>query len=164
MLIPTLVMAVLAAASVFIGYRRGEGQHLAGLRAALDTLVWILPLLVFSFVVAGMIQVLVPRELLSRWIGQESGFRGIMVGTLAGGLMPGGPYVSLPLAAGMLRAGASAGTMVAFLTGWSLIAAARLPMEVGIMGWRFALIRLASTFFFPPIAGLVAQGLLKSGL
>jgi hypothetical protein len=25
------------------------------------------------------------------------------------------------------------------------------------MGWKFTLIRLASTFFFPPIAGLIAH-------
>jgi hypothetical protein len=49
------------------------------------------------------------------------------------------------------------GTMVAFLTGWSLWAVGRLPMEVGILGWKFALVRLASTFFFPPIAGWIAQ-------
>jgi hypothetical protein len=47
--------------------------------------------------------------------------------------------------------------MVAFLTGWSLVAVSRLPMEVGILGWKFTLIRIASTFFFPPIAGLIAQ-------
>ncbi|RLA91982.1 MAG: permease, partial [Deltaproteobacteria bacterium] len=35
----------------------------------------------------------------------------------------------------------------------------RLPMEVGIMGWKFTLIRVASTFFFPPLAGLMAQAL-----
>jgi len=49
--------------------------------------------------------------------------------------------------------------MVAFLTSWSLIAIPRLPMEVGILGWRVALIRLACTFFFAPIAGLIAQAL-----
>jgi hypothetical protein len=47
--------------------------------------------------------------------------------------------------------------MVAFLTGWSLWAFGRLPMEVGILGWKLTLIRFASTFFFPPIAGWVAQ-------
>jgi len=30
-------------------------------------------------------------------------------------------------------------------------------MEVGVMGWEFTLIRLACTFFFPPIAGLIAN-------
>jgi len=58
---------------------------------------------------------------------------------------------------GLLRTGASVGTMVAFLTGWSLWAVTRLPMEVGILGWKFTIIRIASTFFFPPIAGLIAQ-------
>ena len=47
--------------------------------------------------------------------------------------------------------------MVAFLTGWSLWAVGRIPMEVGIMGWKFTVIRLASTLIFPPIAGLLAQ-------
>ncbi|MFQ5870056.1 MAG: permease, partial [Candidatus Zixiibacteriota bacterium] len=100
-----------------------------------------------------------PEELLSRWVGKESGLRGILIGTLAGGLTPGGPFVSLPVAAGFLRAGASIGTMVAFLTGWSLWAVSRLPMEVGIMGWKFTVVRLATTFFFPPIAGLIANRL-----
>ena len=104
-----------------------------------------------------MVQALIPQELLSKWVGAESGMRGILIGTVAGALAPGGPYVSLPVAAGLLQAGAGVATMVAFLTGWSLWAVSRLPMEVGIMGWRFALIRIASTFFFPPIAGLIAQ-------
>jgi len=119
--------------------------------------VQILPLLAFAFIVAGMVQVLIPRELLSEWVGAESGMRGILIGTVAGALAPGGPYVSFPIAAGLLRSGASVGTMVAFLTGWSLWAVSRLPMEVGILGWKFTLIHIASTFFFPPIAGWIAQ-------
>ena len=157
MVIPTVVMAIIAVILVIIGYSKGEGQHVTGLKSALKMTTDILPLLVFAFIVAGMIKVLLPQELMSRWVGEESGFRGILIGTVAGGLMPGGPYVSLPLAAGLLRAGAGLGTMVAFLTAWSLWAVARMPMELGIMGWRFTLVRLACTFFFPPIAGFLAQ-------
>ena len=159
MLIPTIIMAVLALVLLYVGYQKGEGQHVTGLKSALDMIIEILPLLVFALVIAGMVRVLLPQELLSKWVGQESGFRGILIGTVAGGLAPGGPYVSLPVAAGLLRAGASVGTMVAFLTGWSLWAVSRLPMEVGIMGWRFTVIRFACTFFFPPIAGLIANRL-----
>lgn len=157
MLMPTIVMGALAIALLLIGYYRGQGQHIVGVKSALNMTVEILPLLVFAFVVAGMVQVLLPRELLSKWVGVESGMRGIIIGAVAGGLSPGGPFVNLPLAAALLRSGASVGTMVAFLTGWSLWAVSRLPMEVGILGWKFTLIRIASTCFFPPIAGLVAQ-------
>ena len=157
MLIPTFIMGVVAIILVFIGYYRGAGEHILGLKSAMEMTVQILPLVILAFIVAGMVQILIPQELLSKWIGRESGIRGILIGTVAGGLAPGGPYVSLPIAAGLLRSGASMGTMVAFLTGWSLWAVSRLPLEVGIMGWRFALIRIVSTFFFPPIAGLIAN-------
>jgi uncharacterized membrane protein YraQ (UPF0718 family) len=156
-------MGVLAAVLLIAGYARGEGQHLEGMRSALGMTVSVLPLLLFAFVVAGMVQTLVSAETISRWVGAESGMRGIVIGTIAGGLAPGGPYVSLPVAAGLVRSGAGTGTMVAFLTAWSLWAVARLPMEVGVLGWRLTLARIVSTFFFPPIAGLIAQFLFDHG-
>jgi uncharacterized membrane protein YraQ (UPF0718 family) len=157
MLIPTVVMGVLAIALLVIGYSKGGGEHIAGLKVGLNMTWQIIPLLVFAFVVAGMVQVLVPQELLNKWIGAESGFRGIVIGSIAGGLSPGGPYVSLPIAGGLLQAGAGVGTMVAYLTGWSLYAVGRLPMEVGILGWKLTVARLISTLIFPPLAGLIAN-------
>jgi len=159
MLIPTIIMGVLAVVLLFIGYYRGGGEHILGLKAAGTLLIQIIPLLILAFIVAGMVQTLIPTEIISKWIGQESGFRGILIGTVVGGIAPGGPFVALPIAAGFLRTGASVGTMVAFITSWSLWAVSRLPMEIGIMGWQFTLIRLACTFFFPPIAGLIANAL-----
>jgi len=157
MIIPTLVMGLLALALLLVGYSRGEGQHIAGAKTALTMTVTVLPLLLFAFIVAGMVQALVPAQAISRWIGAESGYRGILFGSIAGGLAPGGPYVSMPIAAALVKSGASTGTVVAFMTGWSLWAVARLPMEVGILGWRLMLARLASTLVFPPLAGFIAQ-------
>jgi len=147
--LPTAVMALLSLLALAFAYRRGDGSHLQGLHHALRLALQVLPLLVFAFLLAGMVQVLIPRETISRWVGAESSWRGILLGCIAGGLAPGGPYVSLPLAMALLRAGASVGTMVAFLTAWSLWAVSRLPMEIGILGWQFTLIRLACTFSFP---------------
>ena len=157
MLIPTIIMGIIAIVFLFIGYQKGGGEHILGLKSAGNLLLQIAPLLIFAFIVAGMVQYLVPTEMMSRWVGTESGFRGILIGTAIGGFMPGGPYVCLPIAAGLLRMGAGVGTMVALLTSWSLWAISRMPMEIGIMGWKFTLIRLACTFFFPPIAGLIAN-------
>jgi len=159
MLIPTIIMGVLAIALLYIGYQKGGGEHIVGLKSASNLLVQIIPLLIFAFIVAGMIPTLIPHEIISRWVGVESGFRGLLIGSALGGLMPGGPFVSMPIAAGLLRTGASIGTMVAFITAWSLLAVSRLPLEIGLMGWKFALIRLACVFFFPPIAGLIANSL-----
>jgi len=157
MLIPTIIMGVIAIALLYIGHQRGGGEHFVGLKSAGNLLLQITPLLILAFIVAGMVQVLVPHEIISRWVGMESGFRGILIGSAIGGILPGGPFVSMPIVAGLLRTGASIGTMVALLTAWSLLAFTRLPMEVGLLGWKFTFIRLACVFFFPPIAGFIAN-------
>jgi len=159
MLVPTVIMAIIAIVLVYIGFQRGDGSHQAGLNTAYRMTLQILPLLIFAFIIAGMIQVLLPKEFLSKWVGTESGFRGILIGSFAGALAPGGPYVSLPLVAGLLKAGAGVPTMIAFLTGWSLWAFNRIPMEVGILGWKFVVFRFISVLIFPPLAGLIAQWL-----
>jgi uncharacterized membrane protein YraQ (UPF0718 family) len=93
-----------------------------------------LPILCLAIIAAGAIQNLISSELITRWIGAESGLRGIFIGTAIGACTPGGPYVSMPIAAGLLRTGAGVGTIVAFMTAWSLIEFSRLTMEVGLMG------------------------------
>ncbi len=157
MLVATIVMGAVALVLLYLGYRRGDGAHIEGIKVTLGMMLEILPLLFFAFLVAGMAQVLIPQELISRLVGSESGWRGIIIGAVAGSLAPGGPYVSLPIAAGLLKAGANVGTAVAFLAGWSLWSIPRVPMEVGILGWKFTVVRLLSTFVFPVLAGFVAQ-------
>lgn len=159
MMIPTIVMGLVAIILLFIAYNRGEAQ--SGLRLSFSMILKVLPILVFSFIVAGMIQVLVPMKVVAQWIGEEAGFRGILIGSIAGGFAPGAPYFGLPIVAAFLKSGAGIGTMVAFFTGWTLLAFGRIPLEVGIVGWKFALIRFSCTFFFPPIAGLLAHNLVK---
>jgi uncharacterized membrane protein YraQ (UPF0718 family) len=159
MLLPTIIMGTLALVFLSVGIYRGEGEHVEGLRSALRMIVQVLPLILCAFFIAGMVQALIPRESIARWVGAESGLRGILIGSLAGGLAPGGPMVSLPIVAGLLTHGAGVGTLVAFLTGWSLYGFNRLPMEFGILGWKMTLIRFACVAVFPPLAGLIAQAL-----
>jgi uncharacterized membrane protein YraQ (UPF0718 family) len=163
MLIPTIIMAAIAIILLYIGYIRGQGQHVMGLKSAW-TMTWqVLPLLIFAFIAAGMIQVLIPEEIVTKWVGGQSGWRGILIGCVAGGLTPGGPYVSLPIVAGLAQAGAAIPTLVAYLTAWSIYAVARLPMEVGLMGPRFVFVRLCTSFLLPPLAGWITMLLFPKG-
>jgi len=157
MLIPTIIMVVIAIALLIVAYQKGGGEHILGLKAARNILLQIMPLLIFAFIIAGTIQYVIPAELISKWIGNESGLRGIFLGSVVGGFTPGGPYIAMPIAAGLLQSGANIGTMVAFMTGWSLLAFTRLPLEVGLMGWKFTAIRLACTLMLPVLAGLIAN-------
>lgn len=150
-------MGVIAIALIIVAYQKGGGEHILGLKSAWNILLQVMPLLIFVFIIAGTIQYILPAEMVAKWVGAESGFRGILIGTVAGGLTPGGPIISLPIAAGLLQSGAGIGTMVAFMTGWSLWAFTRLPLEIGLLGWKFTAIRLACTFLLPILAGLIAN-------
>jgi len=163
MLGPIIIMGVLAVTLLVFAYLRGKGEHLEGLKRTKDMVIEVFPLLIFAYIVAGMVQALLPKDMVSHWLGKESGLRGIMIACIAGGVTPGGPFVSLPLAAGFLRSGAGIGTIVAYLTAWSLWAAGRLPLELGLLGLRLTVIRIACTFFFPPVAGLIARALFQRG-
>jgi len=157
MLWPTVLMGLVAVILLWVGYNRGAGEHMAGLKAGGTLTLQILPLLAFAMIIAGMIPQLISREAIQQWVGDESGWKGLLIATVAGGLTPGGPYVCLPLVGGLLRAGVGTGVMVAYVTAWSLWAVGRVPMEIGILGWKFTLIRLVCTFFFPPFAGWLAM-------
>lgn len=159
MLMPTLFMA--AVAGVLLVIAMFQGKHIGGLKVAFHMTWEIMPMLLLAFIIAGIVQVLIPEVMIQKWIGENSGVKGIFIGSIAGALTPGGPYVSMPIAAGLIRSGASIGTMVAFLTGWSLWAISRLPIEVGVLGWRLAIIRMISILFVPPMAGFIAQAVSK---
>ena len=76
---------------------------------------------------------------------------------------PAGPFVSMPIAAVMLRSGAALGPVVAFVTGWSLLALHRLvAFEVPILGLRFALFRWSLCLVLPVLAGLAARALSRN--
>ncbi len=157
-----IVMGVVAAILLAVGYFRGE--QMAGMKAAWGVAVNTLPLIVLAFVIAGMIKVLLPEQLVVSWIGAGSGLRGILIATLAGVLVPAEGMLSLSVAGGLAVAGAGIGPIVAYLTAFGLFVFNRLPVEIGILGWRLMLIRVACTFFLPPLAGLIAQAVFKTPL
>jgi uncharacterized membrane protein YraQ (UPF0718 family) len=51
--------------------------------------VWIE--ITLGFLLAGLIEVLVPAQAMAQWLGRENLGRGILVGWAAGLILPGGP-------------------------------------------------------------------------
>lgn len=122
----------------------------------------VLPNLILGFTIAGLLQVLLPKEMLIRWMGEGSGFRGICVGSLAGTLTPGGPFTHFPILAGFLKSGAGIGPVSAYIAGWALLGVNRIVIwELPILGWKFALARIVACLFVPPVVGLLTEALYR---
>ncbi len=115
-------------------------------------------LIAVSFLAAGLAQSLVPREWVQGALGHDAGFRGILIATAAGAVTPAGPFVSMPIAAVLIRSGAAPAAVVAFLTAWALLAVHRLvAWEIPILGVRFAVLRYAASLLLPILAGLLVR-------
>ncbi len=157
------VLALLAALAALAWWRGGSELVGSGLSGGL-ALLWRFGLLiVVSFLAAGLADALLPHEWIRATLGREAGLRGVLLGTLAGAVTPAGPFVSMPLAAVLIRSGAAVGPVVAFVTGWSLLALHRLvAWEAPILGWRFAVLRWGVCLVLPVLAGLAASALARA--
>lgn len=110
-----------------------------------------------ALLAAAFLAQVVPTDKVAAVLGPESGVWGILLASVIGGVMPGGPMTSFPIALIVWQSGAGTAQTVAFLAGWSVFALHRvLAYEAPMMGWRFSGLRLSSCFFLPPLAGLLA--------
>lgn len=106
---------------------------------------------------AAFFSLIVPADLVTPYIGSDSGLVGVLIASLFGAVIPGGPILTFPLALVIWRAGAGEAQMVALLASWSVFAVHRIIMyEMPMLGPRFVAIRLASSWMTPMIAGLIA--------
>ena len=153
-----LFILILCLAASIIAFKKDPQLVNDGFVQGMKMLGKILPILVVAFFLAGMVEQILPKDLLADILGPESGFRGLALGTLAGAVMPGGPFILFPLMAVLLKAGAGVGPLVAFLSSWALLGFHRLLIyEAPIMGWKFALCRMAASLIFPVVIGYFAD-------
>lgn len=153
----TLILIALAIGLIILAYRQGPDTVQAGWQGTWRATKNLLPLLLTILFIVGFGETLLPRELVVRLLGENSGWRGILVACGLGAITPGGPFVSYPLVATLYKAGAGLGPLVAYTTAWSLWALSRLPLEISLVGVRLTSIRLLATLVFPPLSGLIVN-------
>jgi len=154
-----LGMVVVAAG---IGLLRDPALPLRGLFASGKLLrsVWVE--LCFGFILAGLLEVLIPQPTLSMWLGAENVRQGVLAGWAAGLLIPGGPYVVFPIVADLYRNGAAAGPLITLMSAKMLVSPIRtLTYEAPLLGWPLTLARLLPALVLPPILGLVGHWLFE---
>lgn len=151
----TLILVTIALVLAFIAWRQDPEKLKLGTQIGWSTLKRTLPVLLLAFIIVGFVNALEPQSLVRAWIGPESGLQGVLIGTLAGMLLPGGPYVVFPLIATLYGSGAGLGPTLAMITSWATIALLSVSFELPFMGWRFSLIRLGLGVLIPLGVGLL---------
>ncbi|HSF67399.1 MAG TPA: permease [Nitrospiraceae bacterium] len=153
-----IVLLVLTASVGLFAFLKDRSLPLQGLYASgqLFGNVWIELLL--GFLIAGLLGVLIPSDEITEWFGTESSLRGILIGWVAGLVIPGGPYLLFPIAANLWKSGAAPGALIALITAKTLVSPIRmLTYEAPLLGWRLTLARCLPALFLPPIMGILGQ-------
>jgi uncharacterized membrane protein YraQ (UPF0718 family) len=153
-----LVFALLASATGFAVYWfNGEDAFRHSLDEAWELLQFILPRVGAAVLIASFLQLLVPREVVSRLIGDKAGIGSVLIATIAGIFTPGGPLTSFPIVIALYTAGANKGALVAYLSAWAMVGLQRtLVWELPLMGPEFTMIRVGASLILPVIAGTIA--------
>ncbi len=155
MAMPTIVFLILAVILFLINLR--SGKHWEGLRSAVKQFIVVLPVILLAMLLAGLLEILIPEEFIKRWLSQEAGLTGIILGTFGGMLMAFGPYASYPIIATIYHAGAGLGTTIALLAGWTYLSLSRIPFESSFLGLRFTFLRMTLGLIFTILAGVIAH-------
>jgi uncharacterized membrane protein YraQ (UPF0718 family) len=158
-----LIVGCLVACCAVVAWRSGGPQRVGqAVASGTQLFAGVLPNLVLGFLLAGFLHVLLPQELISHWMGQGAGVKGLWIGTAAGMLTPGGPFTHFPILASFLSKGAGVGPICAYIAAWALIGLNRFFVwELPILGPQVALVRFAVSTWVPPLIGWLGGSLYR---
>ncbi len=151
-----IVGALVALLTIVAFWQGGPARALDGYGKGAELALSVLPQVALGFALAGLITVVIPSDLIGRWIGETSGLPGIVIATVAGLLTPGGPFLQFPLVAALAKGGAGIGPVAAYLTAWSLLGLNRtIVWEIPMLGTSFTVARWAISIVVPVAVGLL---------
>lgn len=156
------MLALVLVGAFFVWRRDGWGGVWHILAEDSWLFVDILPKVLAGCLIGAFVAALLPREMVTRWVGGESGFTGLVIATAIGAVLPGGPFTIYPLAGAFLTIGAGIGPVVAFVTSWTLIGLNRaIIWEVPFLGFDFVTTRMIISLPMPILAGIGARALAR---
>ena len=148
------------AAVGFIALQRGRLVLTTSLREGTMDFIHIVPRIAVGVIGSGYIAAVIPQEVITGWLGPNSGWFGVLTAVIAGGATPGGPVVGFSLGAVALKAGAGAPQIIAYVVAWALFAFQRLLLwEIPFMPARFVWFRAAVSLPFPFLAAAIAMAI-----
>ncbi len=102
------------------------------------------------FLIIGLMDVWVPREKVIKYMGEESGILGVLLGILLGAAAAGPLYAAFPIAGIMIKKGAKFTNILIFLGAWSTMKIPMFLFEMASLGYAFAVTR-----WFLSLAGIL---------
>ncbi|MCD6358809.1 MAG: permease [Dehalococcoidia bacterium] len=130
------------------------------LMVAIKSFVRILPTVLIIIVVISLLLAFAPPDQISRFIGDQSGFGGLLAIAVLGAVLYIPALLSFPLAASLLQSGAGVASVTAFITTLTMVGLATLPLEIKVLGKKFAFLRNGLSFIIAIAIALTMEAIL----
>jgi uncharacterized membrane protein YraQ (UPF0718 family) len=154
-----IVLCALVFLAVALSLWKGGWQlTFSGLTRSVQIVEKVWLRLLLGFLLGGCIQVLIPKELVSKWLGTGSGLKGIFIGSYSGIFATGGPYVWMPIVASIYKSGATIGPVLSMITARGILGFQMLVVwQIPFFGIELSMARYIPCLVVPPIVGLLGQ-------
>lgn len=113
------------------------------------------------FMMTVLIEVWIPKEMISKNLGDQSGVKGVLLALILGSVSAGPIYAAFPITKTLLKKGAGIMNIVIILSAWAVIKVPMLANEAKFLGAKFMVIRWVLTVFVIVMMGYAASLLVK---
>lgn len=158
--IKVLVINLSALGCLIFAFVKDKTKTKESLIIAAKSFLRILPVVLIIIIFIGLLLGFVTPDGISRIIGEKSGFKGTLLAALAGTILHIPSIISFPLAAALLRSGATITAVAAFITTLTMIGTVTLPLEIKELGKKMALLRNGMSFLIAIIIALIMGAIL----
>ena len=137
---------LIAIVLLIVSFVKSREKTKKALLKAWKSLKNILPMLLGVILLIGLLLSIIDTKLISKIIGGESGFYGVMLASLVGSitLIPG--FIAFPTAALLLTGGAGYIQIAAFVQTLMMVGIVTLPMEIKYFNKKVAILRNVLSF------------------
>lgn len=125
------------------------------LKIALKTFLRTFPIIIIIIIFIGFLLGFLPPDIISKVVGEQAGFLGILVTAILGSVLFVPALISFPLAASLLKGGASITSVAAFITTLTMVGVVTLPLEIKEMGKKLTILRNVFSFVIAIIIALI---------
>ena len=157
-------LLVVGVASLW-GYSRVSGGFGLGLRAGESLLTFLIEMALVlppMFLLVGLFEVWVPRELVERYVGRRAGIAAILWMVLLATMQAGPLYTAFPVAMSLWRKGCSPRNVFIYLGAFSTLKIPMVTFEVAFLGWQFSVARSAITIPVFILLAIIMERMLPS--
>src|SRR2546430_3650609 len=110
----------------FMAWRRGRVVLVSSVGEGSMDFINIVPRIALGVIGSGYIAAVIPPEVITGWLGPDSGWSGVLTAVIAGAATPGGPVVGFSIGAVALKVGGGTPQVIAYVVAWALFAFQRM--------------------------------------